>query len=78
MDDADLRATLLRLLLAARSDLRRLLFASQADRDRIGGQLLRRRTESATDLADLLDTLSIDNAARRRVVRVLGEMEANR
>ena len=43
---------------------------------RIAEQLLRRRTPGATDLADLLDMLSIDDEARRMVVRVLGEMEA--
>jgi hypothetical protein len=76
MDDTDLGGTLLRLPPAARSDLRRLLYADQPDRDRIAEQLLRRRTEGAADLADLIDYLSLDDEARRRVVRLLGEIEA--
>lgn len=77
MDDADLRSTFRRLPPAARTDLRRLVFSDQADRDRIAEQLLRRRTPGAADLADLIDMLSIDDEARRKVVRVLGEIEAN-
>jgi hypothetical protein len=74
MDDDHLRATLGQLPQAARSDLRRILFGDQADRDRIAERLLRR---GSTDLADLLDFLSIDDQTRRRVVRLLGEMEAH-
>jgi hypothetical protein len=38
--------------------------------------LLRRRTLRAAELADLLDMFSIDDEARRELVRLLGEMEA--
>lgn len=51
--------------------------ADQADRDRTAEALLRRRTPGATDLADFLDSFSIDDQARRQVVRLLGEMEAS-
>jgi hypothetical protein len=52
MKETDLRTTLLHLDPAAMSDLRRLLYADQADRDRLAEQLLRRRTEGAADLAN--------------------------
>lgn len=55
MDDSDLRGTLGRLPPAARSDLRRLLFADQADRDQVAEQLLKQRTPEATNFADFLD-----------------------
>lgn len=77
MSDDDLRSTLEGLDPAARDDLRRLLIRDQADRDAIAQQLLRRRTNGADDLADLIDKLSLDALMRRKVVRVLGELEAS-
>jgi len=53
------------------------VYGDHAERDRIAEQLLRRRTPGATDLADLLDYLAIDDEERRRDARVLGEMEAD-
>jgi hypothetical protein len=46
------------------------------DRDAIAQQLLRRRTSRADAIADLIDLLSINADARRRVARLLGELEA--
>lgn len=37
---------------------------------------LRRRTPGADQLADLIDMLTLDAHARRRVARLLGELEA--
>jgi hypothetical protein len=77
MNDQELRATLARLPPSARDELRRLLIRDQASRDGIAEQLLRRRgTRGATELADFIDMLSLDAEARRRVIRVLGELEA--
>jgi hypothetical protein len=42
----------------------------------IAEQLLRRRTEGGDDLAELVDMLSLDDAIRRQVVRIPGEIEA--
>ena len=76
MDDATLAALLQKLDGGVRSDLRKLLIRDQPDRDAIAEQLLRRRTPGADDLADLTDLLTLDADARRRVVRLLGELEA--
>jgi len=38
--------------------------------------LLRKRTTGDDALADLIDLLTLDDEARRRVVRLLGELEA--
>ena len=76
MNDATLRDTLMRLDPGARNELRRLLISDQPDRNAIAEQLLRRRTLGADALADLIDLLTLDADARRRVVRLLGELEA--
>jgi hypothetical protein len=76
LDDAAPADTLRRLPPDARNELRRLLIRDQADRDAIAEQLLRRRTPRAADLADLIDLLTLDDETRRRVVRLLGELEA--
>jgi len=76
LDDAALTDVLRRLPPGARSDLRRLLISDQPDRNAIAEQLLRRRTLGADALADLIDLLTLDADARRRVVRLLGELEA--
>jgi hypothetical protein len=55
-----------------RDDPRRLLIRDQANRDTIAERLLRRRTAGADYLAELIDFLSLDSEARRRIVRVLG------
>jgi hypothetical protein len=78
VDDLALRSTLCQLPPDARDDLRRLLIRDQPQRDAISAQLLRRRTVGANDLAELIDMLSLDDEARRRVVRILGELEASR
>jgi len=77
MDDAALADSLQRLAPAARSDLRQLLIRDQPVRDAIAEQLLRRRTPGTDDLADLIDLLTLDDTSRKRVVRLLGELEAS-
>jgi len=76
MDEAALADALRHLPAGARDELRRLLIHAQSDRDAIAEQLLRRRTPGMGDLADLIDMLTMDDDARRRVVRLLGELEA--
>jgi hypothetical protein len=76
MEDG-LRDALARIEPAGRGRLRRLLVADQADRDRIAERLLRERTYAGDQLAEIIDHLSLDPDLRRRVVRLLGEIEAN-
>jgi hypothetical protein len=61
----------------ARDDLRRVLIHDQADRDAIASQLLRYRDGRGDDWADIIDLLTMYPDARRRLVRVLGELEAD-
>jgi hypothetical protein len=74
--DADLRAILGALDPSAREHLRNVLIHDQADRDAIASQLLRYRDERGDDWADIIDMLTIYPDARRRVVRVLAEIDA--
>ena len=76
MDEAALADALRRLDSGARSDLRKLLSSDPPDRDAIAQQLLRRRTPGTDELAELIDLLTLDADARRRVVRLLGELGA--
>ena len=79
MDDAALAHALRRLDPGVRSDLRKLLICDQPDRDAIaelscpcsGG-----RMPGTDDLANLIDMLTLDDASRRRVAWLLGEIEA--
>jgi hypothetical protein len=75
--DADLRAVLQTLDPKARDDLRRVLIHDQADRDAIASQLLRYRDGRGDDWADIIDMLTMHPKARRKVVRLLGEIEAS-
>jgi hypothetical protein len=74
--DADIRASLTRISPRGRELLRRYLIADQRDRDAIASRLLHERSEGAHGLADLIDTLSMYPDQRRRVARLLGELEA--
>ena len=74
MDDGGLR---LALDPKARDGLRRVLIRDQADRDAIASNLLRYRDERGDDWADIIDVLTMYPDARRRLVRVLGELEAD-
>jgi hypothetical protein len=71
-----LRSLLETLDTKARDDLRRVLIHDRADRDAISSQLLRYRDERGDDWADIIDMLTMHPEARRKVARLLGEMEA--
>ena len=75
-EDADLRALLETLEPKARDDLRRVLIRDEADRDAIASGLMRYRDQTGNDRADI-DFLTVYPEARRRVARVLGEMQAS-
>jgi hypothetical protein len=76
VSDADLRDLLLMLSPPARDALRRVLIGDQPDRDAISSRLMRYRDQNGQDWADIIDMLTLDPNARRRVLRVLGELEA--
>jgi hypothetical protein len=75
MDD-DLRALLSSLHPKTRNDLRRVLIRDQTDRDEIASRLVRYRDGHGADWADIIDMLTMHPEARRKVVRLLGELEA--
>jgi hypothetical protein len=75
-DAMDLRALLETLDPKARDDLRNVLIHDQADRDAIASSLLRYRDGRGDDWADIIDFLTMYPDARRRVVRLLGEIDA--
>lgn len=77
VDDTNLRELLARLDPAARRELRQLLFAKQQRRDAAAERALRQRTSHAENVGDLIDLLTLDNEARRQVVRLLGELETS-
>ena len=75
--DADLRAVLETLDPKARDNLRRVLIHDQADREPIASQLMRYRDERGDDWAVIIDMLTMHPEARRKVARLLGEIEAS-
>jgi hypothetical protein len=75
-EDADLRSLLGTLDPKARDDLRRVLIRDQADRDAISSRLMRYRDQNGQDWADIIDFLTMHPDARRRVARLLGEINA--
>jgi hypothetical protein len=77
MDDDELRLALSAIEPRGRDLLRRYLFADQCDRDALASRLLNEGTEHARWLADLIDMLTMHPEERRRVVRLLGEIEAS-
>jgi hypothetical protein len=56
--------------------LRRVLIRDQADRDAISSLLMRYRDQTGNDWAVIIDMLTMHPEERRKVVRVLGEIEA--
>ena len=59
-----------------RDALRRVLIRDQDDRDAVSSQLLRYRDGHGDDWADIIDMLTMHPEERRRVARLLGEIEA--
>ena len=56
--------------------LRRALIGDRVDRDAIASQLLRYRDGPGDAWADIVDMLTMHPEERRKVARVLGEIEA--
>ena len=75
-NDHNLRAILETLDSKARNSLRRVLIHDQSDRDAISSDLLRYRDGRGDDWADIIDFLTMYPDGRRRVVRLLGEIDA--
>jgi hypothetical protein len=75
-NDDDLRDVLRILSPSARDHLRDVLIRHQADRDAISSRLMRYRDQNGQDWADIIDFLTMYPDARRRVVRVLAEIQA--
>jgi hypothetical protein len=66
----------LRALLESLDPLRRVLIHDQADRDSIASQLLRYRDGHGDDWADIIDLLTMHPETRRKVARLLAELDA--
>jgi hypothetical protein len=62
----------------ARDDLRRVLVRDQADRDAIASRLMRYRDQNGQDWADIIDFLTMYPDARRKIVRLLVEIGAEK
>ena len=56
--------------------LRRVLIHDQDDRDAVSSQPLRYRDGHGDDWADIIDMLTMHPDERRKVARILGEIEA--
>jgi hypothetical protein len=52
------------------------LIRDQADRDVIATELLRYQDSAGDELAEIIDTLTMHPDERRKVVRLLAEIEA--
>jgi hypothetical protein len=52
------------------------LIRDQADRDAISSRLMRYRDQNGQDWADIIDFLTMWPDARRKIVRLLGEIDA--
>ena len=76
MDSVDLRSLLETLDPKARDDLRRVLVRDQADRDAIASRLMRYHDQNGQDWADIIDMLTMHPEERRKVARLLGEIDA--
>jgi hypothetical protein len=75
-EDGGLRALLLTLDPKAPDDLRQVLIYDQAERDAIASRLMRYRDQNDRDWAEIIDFLTMSPDARRRVARLLGEIDA--
>ena len=75
-EDADLRAVLASVDPSGRDALRRVLIRDQVDRDEIATQLLRYLDAVGVELAGTIDMLTMHREERRKVVRLLAEIEA--
>jgi hypothetical protein len=76
VSDDELRAVVTQISPKARDALRRTLIRDHADRDAIAKELMRYRDRSGDDWADIIDMLTMYPEARRRVVRLVAEIDA--
>ena len=77
MDDQELKELLSQIGPHGRDVLRRLMRAEQFERDEFSEALKGYPSSSAPDLINLIDLASLNPDVRRRLARVLGEIEAN-
>jgi hypothetical protein len=75
-DDMDLRSLLETLDPRVATRAAAFLILDQADRDAISWRLLRDRDQNGDDWADIIDVLPMHPDARRKVARLLGEIDA--
>jgi hypothetical protein len=75
-EDAELRALLFKLAPETRDRFRHVLTRDQADRDAISSHLMRYRDQNGQDWAHVIDFLTMWPDARRKIVRLLGEIVA--
>jgi hypothetical protein len=61
---------------SSREHVRNVLIHDQADRDAIASRLLRYRDQNGDDWADIIDMLTMHPKARRKVARLLAELDA--
>jgi hypothetical protein len=76
MTTPDLRGVLGTLSRSAREHLRDVLIRDDADRDAIASLLMRYRDQNGQGWADIIDLLTMYPDVRRRMVRLLGQLEA--
>jgi hypothetical protein len=74
--DRDLPSLLETLDPKARDSLKRVLIRDRTNRDGIASDPLRYRDGRGDDWADIIDMLTMHPEARRKAVRLLGELEA--
>jgi hypothetical protein len=75
VEDSEVGAVLRKLSPDAREILRRLMTSEQHNRDSYASALLRVDSVAAATMAELLDMASLQPDLRRRIARVLGELE---
>jgi hypothetical protein len=76
-DEDTLRDVLRILDPPTRDTLRAVLIHDQAGRDATSSQLMRYRDERGDEWADIVDMLTMHPEERRRVARLLGEIDAS-
>jgi hypothetical protein len=77
-EETDLRAVLGTLNPKVRDEFRRVLIRDQPDPDAVASRVMRYRDQNGQDWADIIDFLPMYPEARRRVVRLLGEIDARK
>jgi hypothetical protein len=76
MTQSDLRSLLALIDPSARDKLRRVLILDQPDRDAVSSELLRYGDANGDGWADVIDTLTMYPDVRRKVVRMLAEIDS--